>query len=641
MKLYFDVECYRNYFLVMFMNEQGKTKSFEMHEFSPLDVAGLKRYLSSDNELISFNGNKYDLPVIYYATKIANTWDQCDVCDWVKAVSDEIILADMTPWALEKKYDFKIPKLNHIDLIELAPGIASLKIYGGRLHVKKLQDLPIEPHATLTRAEMEQLRLYCRNDLLVTQKLEQTLKGEIALRRTMSGEYETDLRSKSDAQIAEAVLKVEVKKHTGLTPAKLKHKYHDFLYQPPAYLKFRTAQLQQAFATVCSSPMIVQANGYVLMPDAIDKLAIQIGGTRYKMGIGGLHSQESEIAHFSNDDTELIDRDVVSYYPNLMLNQGLFPPSMGEDFLSVYRKILDERVTAKHAGDKVKADTLKIVLNGTYGKTSSVYSILYNPVMMIQTTLTGQLSLLMLIELLESAGIAVVSANTDGIVMRRPKALAAKADRIIGIWEKLANLETEETRYARTYSRDVNNYIAVYATPKQNKDGSFTYVKTKGVYGDSGIRKNPTNDICSEAVVDHLVHGKPIEATIRGCTDVTKFISLRTVKGGAEKPGYVLGKAIRWYYAVGVEGTIKYKLNGNDVPRTEGAKPLMELPDVLPDDIDYKWYIREANNMLMDVGAVVRPPVVKLPRKNSKDWKALVESGQILLNSKGDGRWKE
>ena len=36
--------------------------------------------------------------------------------------------------------------------------------------------------------------------------------------------------------------------------------------------------------------------------------------------------------------------------------------------------------------------------------------------MLIQTTVTGQLALLMLIENIELAGFTVVSANTDGIV---------------------------------------------------------------------------------------------------------------------------------------------------------------------------------------------------------------------------------
>jgi hypothetical protein len=165
-----------------------------------------------------------------------------------------------------------------------------------------------------------------------------------------------------------------------------------------------------------------------------------------------------------------------------MLNMGMYPTALGKHFLTVYRDILETRLKAKHSGDKVTDSVLKIVLNGTFGKTSNRYSILYNPKMMIQTTLTGQLSLLMLIEALEHRGVKVVSANTDGIVIKCPRARYDSVTKLIHRWEKITNLETEETRYRSLYSRDVNNYIAI----KEN--GS---AKTKGVFATSSIAKNP------------------------------------------------------------------------------------------------------------------------------------------------------
>jgi hypothetical protein len=83
---------------------------------------------------------------------------------------------------------------------------------------------------------------------------------------------------------------------------------------------------------------------------------------------------------------------------------------------------------------------------------------------------------------------------------------------------------------------------------------------------------------------------------------VRKFLTVRTVKGGAiDQHGAYLGKAVRWYYARGVEGALRYKLNGYTVPRSEGARPLMELPDALPYDIGFDWYENEALQILQDV----------------------------------------
>jgi hypothetical protein len=328
----------------------------------------------------------------------------------------------------------------------------------------------------------------------------------------------------------------------------------------------------------------------------------------------------------------LIDRDVVSYYPNLMINMGISPASFGDHFIDIYTNILNERVAAKKSGDMVTSDTLKITLNGTFGKTSSKYSRLYSPKLMIQTTLTGQLTLLMLIELLEQVGIPVVSANTDGVVFLCPNRHKKKLGKLIDAWEKRTGLETEETQYSGLYSRDVNNYIAI------TTDGK---VKTKGMFAKAGLMKNPQNEICVEAVAAYLKDGTPVEETITECEDFTKFLTVRTVNGGAEKDGEYLGKSVRWYYANGEDDCIYYKKSGNKVPRSFGAKPQMDLPDEFPMDINYDWYIKEAQEMLMGVAAVPRPYVPKLPRRNTKKWKALHGEGKIVIDRKGEWAWAE
>lgn len=622
--LILDTECYRNYWLAMFLAPNGKTKSFEMYDGHPLDCAGLSNWLHDERfEIVTFNGNTYDIPMITLALSGASN-------SALHMASTAVITSNIKPWVFYKNYLLDEPKINHVDLIEVAPGQVGLKIYGGRLHSKKMQDLPIEPDATISPEQRELLKLYCRNDLVVTKELFEKLSGAIDLRRTMSKTYGVDLRSKSDAQIAEAVLKSEVARITGTVPKKSNVQYHSFYYEPPPYIRFRYDFMREKLETIKSAKMVVKDTGHVEMPTEIESMDIEIGGAKYKIGIGGLHSQESEVSHYADENTILVDRDVVSYYPNLMLNMGMNPEALGDHFATVYRKILDERVAAKHSGDNVKADSLKITLNGTFGKTSNKYSILYNPEMMIRTTLTGQLSLLMLIELLHYREIPVVSANTDGIVIKCPKDKEGVLSRCIAAWEKATNLKTEETRYKSIHSRDVNNYIAI------KEDGK---VKTKGVFAPSGLQKNPQNEICTEAVVAYLKDGVALTKTIYGCKDIRKFLTLRTVQGGAHKEGYSLGKAIRWYYSIKEQGVITYKTNGNIVPRSEGARPCMDLPDELPQDIDYLWYIDECEEMLKQLGVVERPFVPKMPRKNSKAWKELVDTGKVAQDRYGDWKW--
>ena len=102
----------------------------------------------------------------------------------------------------------------------------------------------------------------------------------------------------------------------------------------------------------------------------------------------------------------------------MIVNGKLSPLHIGDRFINEYRRIYDERLKAKSPDDKVTEDTLKISLNGTFGKLASRHSILYAPDLMLAVTMTGQFTLLMLIELLEQEGATILSANTDGIVIR-------------------------------------------------------------------------------------------------------------------------------------------------------------------------------------------------------------------------------
>jgi len=622
-----DIEVYKNYFLALFMLEDGRSKRFEIFngDTSSFDPEAILKILQNEKfEIVTFNGNSYDIPILTLSLINQNT-------ALLKSASSKIIERDMKPWTFYRQEGLKAPDLNHVDLIEVAPSMVGLKLYGGRLGSKRLQELPIEHTAEITPEQVPILREYCKNDTAVTFDLYRALKKQIDLRRVMGERYGLDLMSKSDAQIAEAVLKSEYEKITGGAPQKVPAKSSVFRYDPPSYIRFSTPVLQDVFNTVCQADMVIKKDtGHVKMPAEIQNLKITIGGSTYKIGIGGLHSQESEVAHHSDDETILVDRDVASYYPAMMLNMNMEPGGFGRHFNPIYRSILDERLEAKHAGDKSKSDSLKIVLNGTFGKTSSKYSTLYSPDFMIRTTLSGQLTLLMLIEALEKRSIPVVSANTDGIVIECPRDRLDEVNTLIGKWEKHTGLDTEETVYKSLYSRDVNNYIAV------KPDGT---VKGKGVFGPVTLSKNPQSPICPLAVIEYLTNGVPFDVTIKGCTDISMFLSLRTVTGGAVKDEVPLGKAIRWYYSTETSTNITYLKNGNSVPKSKGAKPLMDIPDEFPSDVDYGWYIRECESLLMDLGAKERPFVEKIPRKNSKAWKNLVELGEIVENDEGKWEW--
>lgn len=593
----FDIECYTNYFLIAFTSlASGKVIYFERTGNSDFNREKLL-WITQAFCLVGFNSWNYDIPMLSLALA-GKTNAQ------LKAASDEIITGEnVRPSDVLRKHKVKGLKPDHIDLIEVAPLRASLKIYGGRLHAPKMQDLPFHPSTLLSPEQMTIVRWYCVNDLTNTAFLHESLKEQISLRETLGKDYGVDLRSKSDAQIAETVISREIEKLNGgrvqrpvIAPGTR------YKYRIPAFIRYESGLMNWALGVVRDADFVVAEDGAIGMPEVIKGLNLTIAGGVYRMGIGGLHSSEKVAAHVADADTVILDRDVTSYYPYIILNSHLFPQHLGPNFLNVYRKLVDRRIEAKRTGNKVVADSLKITINGSFGKLGSKYSALYSPDLLIQVTVTGQLSLLMLIERLELRGITVISANTDGIAIKCPKARRDELNGVIAQWEKDTGFETEETEYRALYSRDVNNYIAV------KTDGK---TKTKGAYAETGLSKNPTGRICVDAVLALLTTGAPLHETIRNCKDIRKFVSVRTVTGGAVKDGEFLGKSIRWYYAQGVEGEIVVAKSGNKVPRSEGAKPLLELPAAFPADVDYDWYEREAERMLYDIGYAKKPQEIK------------------------------
>lgn len=589
MSLFIDVECYKDYFLVCAKNSKtGKITKIPMHSDCKLDKDRLTKMMLE--EIITFNGNKYDVPMIIAALSGYT-------CQKLHDLSNEIIMSDTPAYQILKDKKISVGNINHIDLIEVAIGVASLKIYGGRLHAQKMQDLPIDPQVSILPEQRELLELYCQNDLELTELLYKKLLPQIRLRTEMKATYGMDLRSKSDAQIAETIIKSELKVITEKTYSP--HIYEEgfsFKYKDPKIISFDNPILKGIFNKLLNEDFMLSEKGSVKMPTWLAKQKITIGTTTYKMGIGGLHSCEKGQFVKEGKGYLISDFDVTSFYPSIILQQELFPESMGREFLALYQSIVERRVAAKRNKNTVEADVLKIVLNGSYGKFGSRFSSLYSPELLLQTTLTGQLSLLMLIESLEFNDVKVVSANTDGIVTYYRAEESEKVQRLLLEWTAQTTYNLEQTDYRLVASRDVNSYLAV------KTDGK---TKGKGCFADPSLSKNPDGQIIYESVIAKIATGAPILRTIKNCTDITKFVTVRTVNGGAVWQGEYLGKAIRFYHTATPElqnCTINYTKNGNKVPNSLGCRPMMDLPDSLPDDIDYNYYIDKANELLIGVG---------------------------------------
>ncbi len=619
-----DVECYKNYFFVGIKRYEDKvTAGFEFSERADFDRDKL-RAIMRRNRIVTFNGLTYDAAMIWLAIQGATNEE-------LKIASDRIIKGGLKYWEVEKALDVHIPKMDHIDLIEPTPSVmTSLKTLNGRLHGRRMQDLPFPEDKYLTFAEMQETNEYCLNDLDATELLFEALSEPIKLREELGAIYDMDLRSKSDAQMGEAIIRSRVQKILGRKVERVDTKPGTtFKYDVPDFFKFRTPQMQHIVEKLRETVFIIGADGKSNVLSGEKEHKITIGDSVYSMGIGGLHSTEKKRSAYSDAENVLIDADVAGQYPRIILKLGLFPKALGPAFLKVYADLMNDRLEAKKSGDKVRDKAGKIALNGAYGKLGSRYSILYAPHLLLAVTLTGQLSLLMLIEMAELAGIPVISGNTDGVIFNCPRSMAGpivkdrvkggKLAKIIEEWEAATGFVMEANEYRSIHNSSVNTYIAIMASGKVKRKGPignpWTTRKGEGDIRDQ-LCKNPQMTICSDAVLQFLLDGTPIDRTIREATDIRGFLTVVNAAGGATWRDEYLGKVVRYIWSTDGEAIIKvkpHKTTGRrpKVPKTDGCRPVMTLPDEMPDDIDYERYIEEAFKILNDIGYEPRETVLE------------------------------
>lgn len=634
--------------------ETGELDSFWWHVDADMDRLHLM-FKREELTWVSFNGIHFDAPLISAALEGHDP-------HLLKEMAHEIINNNGKSWQMPSQFDYTPIEFDHIDLMEVAPGVrTSLKAYAGRMGYPTMVDLPFHHDKDLSDDELLVLERYCQNDLGVTEALFKRLRTEIDLRTELSKEHGIDLRSKSDAQAAEVVLKkaAGIKGGAGAIPNHVTYIAPPFIETDSEVIRDLIEQLEHTHFKIS------KLNGQVESPEFLDEV-FELGMGTYKFGVGGLHStHDRNLCAEATEEVLISDFDVASYYPNIMLKAGLTPKvEGGARFIEEYCRLYDQRMHAKRSGNKKVANALKIFLNGTFGKLGSMYSALYAPELMLAVTLTGQLNLACLIHNIESRrSITVLSANTDGITVRYPAKLRTMILDKIAANARRTGFEYEETAYRKIAMKDVNNYLAITAdrTPVIIlPDGTLVEgkaaggeAKRKGLYAKVSLMKNPTNPVCSNMAVEYLTSGIHPREAIKGHTDITDFVAIRAVKGGGiqhdhmvevddwvcvndvgtaqnewvreaweeghtpvrrkSRPrpvevgvgGEPFGRIARWYMCNSSTMPISYAGSGNKVPKTDGAKVCMTLPDGLPDDLDYDWYVTETLAMLKDMGVVV------------------------------------
>ena len=458
----------------------------------------------------------------------------------------------------------------------------------------------------LSKEDKEEIIKYCKHDVEATVKLLEYRREYIEAKKMLSEMFgiplSTALKS-TNAKLCALVLEATPKKRAAndkfIIPEKVKGYLEENL---PASVLSLFEYLNE------------------------DSKEVNLFDNKIVFGIGGIHSVYSEnIVTKTDENASLLNIDVTSYYPNLMMNFGYLSRNVSKP--EKYREIYDMRVALKAQMKeeekingksekwrtlKAQQEGLKLILNTTYGATKNKYNALYDEYQASSLCYLGQLLLAALANKIHTKiGAIVVQTNTDGILI---KVLNEKIDAVkelVKEWEDLTGFTMEYDYIKMFFQRDVNNYIEVTDNPKKP-------YKLKGKWTNQAEESvaNLNAPITHEALLLYYTEDVPIEDTIYGCSDIFKFCF-------TAKTGYTYNKT---YHYINNEprlcnkinrvvattdtkyGTLKkYKVCDDGKPRLDKIADVPERCVLLNDELsmidtlDRDWYVQFAKNKLKEL----------------------------------------
>ena len=527
----FDVECYPGRWLVGFLTVDAAGKAIHfVVENDPQKLADvLERIAAHDRTLVGYNSNDYDKVMLLAIVRGYDAYE----------INLALIEKTALPADLDRRQTPLVLPCDHIDLaarLRRGGSIPSLKLTAARLGRPRLQELPFPPGESLDDEQWNVVKEYNLVDLKHTWSLLGVLTPELESLSELSREQDRDLRSTPTPKVCELVLTGAFEDATGHRPVRIEPP-EAVTYTPVAGVRRPTTTQAAEWYDLLTTTTIPIIGPEERRTVVVPKVVVEIAGRKYKLGSGGLHSIDAAQVYYRTKRYGLVSIDVASYYPSLISKKGISPWPLGEVGLDTYRGILGRRLDLKRraaeASDPeerrrldVQSAALKLIQNSYFGKFGDSWSVLYDPEAMLRVTISGQLMLIDLIERVTAAGIEVLTANTDGLVLRvrRSEKAEKRLARILRGWQDDTELLLEIEDLQRLATLATNQYAVLSARHKIKRKGS----KLKG---DLSPLTTPNALVVNDAVVDALLRDIPPERTIRGCRDLVRFCSITTRSG--------------------------------------------------------------------------------------------------------------
>lgn len=550
-----------------------------------------------------------------------------------------------------KLLEFQLPPINE----EEAEYYHNLDEFRG-ISIQGLNKLIEEWDRYILPQYVETMLIYNKNDVFICCEMVRLKIDELRLRYSLSKSYKVNLLSSSRSNISDILFEKFYSQFSNTPPEEWKgqiteRKGMSFKTAIFDFIRFKTPKLQ-AFLTELKKKTVYSVN-----KDAYSEL-IKLGNLEYSVAMGGLHSKDIPKAYYSKWDAhnsstgdvsdqnafKYIHFDITSYYPSIISIFNIAPKHLNrEAFVKLVTWLKDTRIAAKHSKEPmidgipkgILAEALKIVINSIYGKLGYEKGNICDRMCVVQTTLNGQLMILMLCEELELNDIEIISANTDGIVIKLYKNKIEKYNEIVENWKKITKMDGDSEDFFCYITRDINNYFC------QELNGKLTY---KGALNPNmylaDLSKGYDMPVIAKAVVEYFINKTPVLETLYNCKNILDFCKTQNIgkqyhieESISTNNGFEIRKSQRnCRFYISLNGGMLEKVNANTGVRARlcaGQKCtiLNNLDDKNIEfrNIKYNYYYDEALKIINPIELSIPPAKKADSNKMTKSGKALVK----------------
>ena len=184
---------------------------------------------------------------------------------------------------------------------------------------------------------------YCINDVDATHEIYNRSKELIALRKTLTEQYNINLFNASEPRISKELfsyylsdeLMMDKRELKGLRTHREIIKLNEIILH---YIDFKTPEfniLLDRFRTVELNPSNIKG---------AFKHSVTYKGVKTHFGLGGAHGAAKPGVYESDDENIIMSSDVTSFYPMLAIKNGWSPAHLlSKEFCTLYQWFFDER----------------------------------------------------------------------------------------------------------------------------------------------------------------------------------------------------------------------------------------------------------------------------------------------------------